>query len=98
MQYTVTINRLEVIGRIWMPSIICAMTYDLDSRDVETIRDYGDGTITRDAVQQWVDTHCGDFAEVIDFACDFGNRVFECSWADEANEITFMECMYPDED
>lgn len=98
MEYTTTVNRLDVVGRIWMPNAVCAMTYDLDSHDVETIRDYSDGVITRDAVQSWVDSHCGDFAEIIDFAADFGNREFECTWTDETNEITFVDCMYGTEE
>lgn len=97
MQYTVTVNRLNVIGRAWMPATVCAMTYDLTSHDMATIRDYGDGTITRESVQRWVDTHCGDFSEVIDFSCDFGNREFECDWADEDNEMVFIDCMSDEE-
>lgn len=95
MRFTVTTNRLDVIGRIWMPDCVCAMSYTLSEHDLDVMRQ--DGPITRDDVQLWCNSHCGDFQEVIDFAADFGAGEFESTWQKEENEMTFWDCMYGEE-
>ena len=97
MRYMVERNFVQVIGRIWQPGIgDCAMEYPLDAHGVEEIRGYGNGEITRDAVERWVCFHAGDFQEVKDFRCSIGD--LEIPWKTEESEFTFSDCMYPAEE
>jgi hypothetical protein len=98
MKYTVTLNRLQVIGRIWMPNVVCAQSFDLDNYHMQIIEDYGDGQVTRAGVALWLDTHAGDFQEIIDFSADFGDNEFVSDWENEDSEYTFYGCMYGEEE
>ena len=93
MRYTITKQRIYVIGTIWMPSATCAQVYDLSSYDMENLGDPRD----RANVERWLDTHAGDFQSVTDFRADFddalGNIIHE--WKDEESELTFNDCMFP---
>lgn len=89
--YTVTVNEIHVIGRIWMPASMCAMTYKLTAHDLENI-----GELTRENVQGWLDTHSGDFQSISDFHADIGD--FDSPWGSADSECSFMDCMYPGEE
>ena len=59
---------VDIVGEFWWPyGAICTVHMDLSSDDIETIRAYGDGAITREGLGDWVDCHSGDFARVDDF-------------------------------
>jgi hypothetical protein len=99
MRYTVRKSFIQVIGKIWMPAVTCAMQYDLTSYDVENIKATGDGKITRDAVEDWLGCHSGDFQSVADFSASIedGNDTLDFPWAVEESEFTYCDCMYPAE-
>ncbi len=84
-----------IVGTIWMPQSTCAQRKDLSQSDIEQMTD-DDGNVTRESVEQWVNTNSGDFSKVIDFYADIetgkGNIIIE--WNSEDNEITFEHCMY----
>jgi len=69
MRYTTIENFIDVIGRIWLPPIVCALRKVLTARDVEDLRDEN-GNITRESVAEWLTTNTGDFQEIIDFSVD----------------------------
>ncbi len=93
MRITQIISQIEVIGHIWQPGITAAMTYRLTSHDIENIRK-DDGTIDRDAVERWLDSHSGDFKSIIDFTCTIGDGDFDSGWSNEESEYTFADCFY----
>jgi hypothetical protein len=99
MRYTVRKSEVRVIGTMWMPMSTGATVYDLDSYAVGNARDQA-GAITRESVQAWLDTHAGDFSNVIDFEASIedGDVTVDIPWADEDSELTFGDCMYPSED
>lgn len=99
MRYTVRTSVVRVIGYIWMPSTEAAQTYTLSAHDVENARD-GDGRITRASVQDWLDTHAGDFSEVTDFEASIedGPDTVEIPWVHEESELTFNACVFGEED
>jgi hypothetical protein len=86
MRYTVEKNFVNVIGKIWMPAVTCAVQYNLDKHAVENIGDF-----TRENIRQWVDTNCGDFQYVDDFEATIGDKWI--SWKSEESELTFNDCM-----
>lgn len=99
MKYLVERSEINVVGYIWQPGIgPCATTIRVDYQ-VTDMRDE-DGRITRDSVQSWLDTHAGDFSEIIDFRasveCD--GETVDIDWSDEGNEMTFNDCMFGQED
>ena len=89
---TITICQIEVIGRIWEPCGTCAMSYNLNSHDVENIKALGNGELTREACQKWLATHAGDFQFIEDFHADIED--FDSPWEHEENEYTFLDCFY----
>jgi hypothetical protein len=93
MKYTVSKSVVQVLGRIWMPSIVAAMEYTLSPHHVETARSFT-GRITRESVQGWLDTHAGDFAEVLDFkaSIEVDGETVEIDWADEESEWAYADC------
>lgn len=99
MKYLVRTSVVHVIGTIWMPSVTCAQTYMLSNYDVENARDEA-GTVTRESVRRWLDTHAGDFASITDFEASIedGENTVDIPWTDEESELTFGDCMYPEED
>ena len=101
MRYMVRTSVVHVIGRIWMPSTTAAMTYTLDSHDVENATD-DDGKITRDSLQGWLDTHTGDFAEITDWSASIepsdDSDTVDFDWTDEESEMIFGDCMMGDDD
>jgi hypothetical protein len=86
--YTVTVRRIDVIGKIWQPGIgTCAMSYELRDYDVENI-----GEFTRENVQLWLDSNSGDFQSISDFRADIAD--FFSDWEDEESEGIFNDCMF----
>jgi len=98
MRYTVTRSVVRVVGRIWMPNVVAAMDYTLDGYAMDNARDE-DGKLTRESVERWLDRNAGDFAEIIDFEGDLedGTTHVDIPWADEDNEWTYNDCMFPAE-
>jgi hypothetical protein len=96
VRYTVTKQRIQIIGKLWMPSTTAATVTDLSAYDLENIGNLKD----REAVASWLATHAGDFSQVLDFRADFhvGNKHIVHEWASEDSECTFNDCMYPEED
>lgn len=90
MRYTVTKQRLQIVGRLWLGGT-AAMAKDLTAYDMTNIGDASD----RAAVQRWVDTHSGDFQEVIDWRADFhaGAKHVVHEWQDADSEFTYSDCM-----
>ena len=86
------VAHVQVIGKVWMPSVTCAMEYPLSDYDLENI-----GKFTRRNVELWLCTHAGDFQSVEDFRAVCGDKVIE--WRKgEDSECTFCDCMYPAEE
>jgi hypothetical protein len=97
MRYTVTKQRLDVLGRLWMPNAIAATSLNLSSYDLENIEDPQD----RESVEQWLMTHSGGFSQVLDFRADFhiGDEHIVHEWSKgEDSEMAFNDCMYPVEE
>jgi hypothetical protein len=59
---------------------------------VENCQD-DDGEITRESVESWVDTHSGDFQEVIDFeaSLESGDDTIDIPWATEEGELAYLD-------
>lgn len=102
MRYTVRKSIVQIIGYIWMPSnVLCAQEQTLSESDLANIREYGDGEITREAIEQWITTHAGDFSQVKDFMASFevGEETLDFPWAQgEDSEMSYCDAMYPSED
>jgi len=94
MRYTVRKSVIRVIGTIWMASVTAAQTYELSGHDVDNVRQHGDGKITRESVQAWLDTHAGDFSNVTDFeaSIESGDDTIDIPWKSEASEFTYADC------
>lgn len=101
MRYTVTKQRVYILGEIWWPmGEVCATERDLSAYDMGNLGNAKD----RSAVAEWIDKQVGDFSRIIDFRADFhiGNTengqlehiVHE--WAKgEESEMAFCDRMYP---
>ena len=85
----IRVSRIDILGRIWMPAIVCGQTLNLTSYDEANI-----GEPTRENVEQWLVTHAGDFQAIIDFEADIGDAPL-IPWAHEESECTFSDCMNP---
>lgn len=94
MRYLVKKSFIEVLGIIWLPPIECAQTITLSQYDVDNIRE-GDGSITRESVEQWLCTHAGDFQSIKDFCASIedGDKTVDIEWASEQGEMAFADCM-----
>lgn len=99
MRYTIRKSVIQVIGKIWMPAILCAQEMTLSAYDVENAKDE-DGKLTRDSVEHWLSLHSGDFQSIQDFyaSIEDGNETIDIPWKDEESEFTFSNCMFPSED
>ena len=96
MRVTRLISEVNVVGRIWTGQE-AAYTYPLSAYDIENIVNNGDGAITRDAVQSWLDCHAGDFQSIKDFQVTIstpeGND-FDSGWETEEGELLYSDCMF----
>jgi len=87
---TITINEIQVIGKIWLPPVTSAMTYKLSDHDIEKI-----GELTRENVEKWLRVNSGDFQCVDDFRADIGD--FLSDWSNPDSEEVWCDCMYTKE-
>ena len=96
MSYTVTKQQIQVLGYLWMPSCLAATCLTLYGYDMENLGDPTD----RDAVENWIGSHSGDFSQVLDFRADFHieDKHIVHEWAREDSACEYDDCMYPSED
>lgn len=87
LRYMVEHNFVQVVGTIWLPATTAAMEYTLTPHDVENI-----GEPTRDNVQDWLDSHVGDFQSIADFRASIGD--VEIDWAEEESEFIYNDCVF----
>ena len=75
-----------------MPAVVCSLRITPSAYDIENMRN-GDGTITRESVEDWLGSHTGDFQNIMDFYADIeapeGNLVFE--FASEDGELAYLD-------
>jgi len=87
MSYKVVeVNRIDVIGRLWLPPDIAAYTYDLSPFQIDQI-----GELNRKNIRDWLDKNAGDFSEVIDFTADIGD--FYLDWSKDNSEGIWLKCI-----
>jgi len=91
---------IDVLGVIWMPPVPAASQLTLTNHDVDTIRMHGEGRITRESVQSWLDTHAADFQSITDFCASIesGNDTIDIPWDSEDNEMTYGDLMCSSEE
>ena len=92
----VCVSNISVIGPIWWPNgAVCSLEIPLGSREIEQIRDYGEGEITRDAVEDWLGCHSGDFQSVTDFRADIsaGEDDYLFDWADPESDAVYLDTL-----
>lgn len=96
MKYLVRKSIVQIIGRIWMPPIICAQEKILSGYDIENIRDRVEPGITRRNVEDWLGCSAGDFQSVDDFSASIedGDTTVDIGWESEESEFTYSDCMY----
>lgn len=96
MRYTVTKQRIEILGTLWMPGVNAGTVRDLSPYDMHNLGD----PENRDDVERWICLNSGDFSNIVDFHADFdvdGKHV-EHPWAAEEHELEFMDAVYPSEE
>lgn len=105
MRYTVSVSEVRILGHLWWPMAPLAATCkQLDPYDVQNIKgeaaQLGEPAVTREAVEQWLTSNCGDFSEVVDFSAslEVDGQTVDIPWADEDHECDYSDCMYPGED
>jgi hypothetical protein len=100
MRRVLVISFVHIVGKLWMPNCDAASDKTLSDYDIENIRAYGDGAITRDAVEHWVMLNSGDFSAVTDFEAEIetDNKTYRFTWEHEESELTYMDCMFPSAD
>jgi len=86
MKASMVVNRIDVIGEIWEPGLLCSQSRNLTRQDVDAIRE----PLTRGNIARWIDAHFGDFRRVIDFRVHIGE--FTSDWDDEDSDIIFSDC------
>lgn len=98
MRYTVKKSFIQAIGTIWLPPITAAHQTNLTDYDLRNMQD-DNGKITRDSVEYWLSLHSGDFQSIDDFYADIetDSGTLIIPWANEESELTFNDCMYPEE-
>ena len=85
---------VDVVGVIWMPTVMCSLRINVRPYDVEHMRD-DDGTITRSSVEDWLTTHSGDFRAATDFRASIedGNDTIDIEFATEGGEMAYYDTM-----
>lgn len=91
MKYLVKKSVVDVVGRIWMPQIVCSLRIVMSQYDLDNARE-DDGRITRDSLESWVHTHAGDFSQIIDFRASIedGEESIEIPFATEHGESQYL--------
>ena len=102
---TTQFAQISMVGKIWMPNATGATTYsprvvpfggDCFGDDLEA-PERGLPEDWREAIDQWLAMHAGDFQSVIDFAARLPDLSW-LPWATEEGEADYMDCMYPSDD
>ena len=95
MRYTVRTSFIDVVGYIWMPNRICSMRYTLSAYDLTNIREIGNGRLTRDAIEDWLTMHSGDFQRLLGFYANIedGKKTREFPWPNEEVEMQYLDTM-----
>lgn len=99
MRYTVRKSFVEVVGTIWMPAVTCSLRIDLGQWEIDQIADRLDHPDSidpaawREALDDWLTTHSGDFQSVDDFAAsiEYGDATIDIPWGSEAGEMAYCE-------
>ena len=90
-------NRICILGRIWMPAVVCAQVLHPSAYDIENMRNRR-GKITRRSVEDWLSTHAGDFQSILDFSVSLDEEL-ESDWAKgEESDFQFTDCTHGDDD
>ena len=99
MRIIVKRSIINILGRLWMPMCKAGQELTVTQYDLDCMRN-DDGTIDREAVSDWIDSHAGDFSSIIDFSASLedGENSIEIPWQSEENEIEWGDCMFPAED
>lgn len=86
------VAEIQVVGHIWMPTgAVAAYVYPLSDSDLKNIEEW-----SREAFEDWLSSHSGDFSDIIDFRVQVGNEVLD--WKDEESAYSFSDCMWGDEE
>ena len=94
--YTVTTYEIQVVGNIWMPSSgLFAYTYKILQDEAKRILELPEHE-RREVIQDWLDTHAGDFSRVTDFNASLAD--WESGWATEEGELVYGDCMFREEE
>jgi len=96
MRYTVRKSVVRILGGIWLPyGTQCAQEKELSKFDVDNLRNE-DGSITRESVSDWVDSHSSDFSSVTDWwaSIEDGETTLEFDWQNEDSEPAWLDAMY----
>jgi hypothetical protein len=88
MRYLVRKSVIDVIGRIWLPSVKAGRRITLSAYDVENAKD-DDGQLTRESVEHWLCLHTGDFQSIIDFTASLedGPNTVDIPWSNPNSEL-----------
>jgi hypothetical protein len=83
-----------VVGRIW-EGMDAAAVLLVAAADIPSVLGAG-GDFSREAIEDWLEEHGSDFAEITDFcaSADLGGRTVEIDWEDPDSEDFYAECMY----
>jgi len=90
-------SSIDVIGTIWMPAVTGAISYPLSDYDVAHMDAETDAQgISRSDILSWLYKNAGDFQSIQDFRATINGA--EYGWADEESELTYNDCMWPEEE
>ena len=94
MKYIVRKSIIEIVGRIWMPAVVCSQRQVLSDYDIRNMKD-NEGNITRESIGQWLCSNSGDFATIIDFCASVedGDKSVEIPWATEEGESAYLDTL-----
>jgi hypothetical protein len=83
-----------------MPGVTSAYEYTLDAYALKNLLPDDGSEPTRDDVEEWLTKNSGDFQSIDDFCASIsiGKRNYEFPWANEESELTYNDCMFPNED
>lgn len=87
--YTVMENHILVTGKGWYNQPICNRI-ELRRGDLENVKSAIDsGQDTREAVENWLDCHSGDFQSIKDFSAILDNLGIIIPFENEESELDF---------
>jgi hypothetical protein len=107
MKYLTQTSYVTVIGKIWMPSVVCSQRIELDRFAVDNIIGYSnrfntdDRTITREGLELWLGCHAGDFADIIDFEASIEHpdtdETVDIAWENDDSEAIYGDTLSEDD-